>query len=94
MFTIDDVKTLFTSPTVSAIIGLLSIYRILDIKSTGLMDKWWREWHSEAGGGCGPLQNEPIGAKVVLGPFFLLALAAGLSVIILALERLKSKQSP
>lgn len=70
-----------------------AISSVLDILSSGLVEKWWRDWTTEAGS-CGPLQNEPVGVKTVFGPFFVFSVALVGSLCVLACEVQMFKKYP
>ncbi|XP_069974852.1 probable glutamate receptor [Penaeus vannamei] len=63
---------------------------VMDIMSTGLLRKWWRDWSTEAKN-CDLLQNAPVGMKAVFGPFFMLAVALASSVLVFVGEVLRSR---
>ncbi|XP_027217136.2 probable glutamate receptor [Penaeus vannamei] len=78
------VQTSFTLRKNSPLVPILNKV-VLDILSSGLVEKWWHDWNTEAGS-CGPLQNEPVGVKTVFGPFFIFSMALVASLCALACE--------
>ncbi|XP_047480229.1 probable glutamate receptor [Penaeus chinensis] len=78
------VQTSFTLKKNSPLVPVLNKV-VLDILSSGLLEKWWRDWTTKSGN-CGPLQNEPVGVKTVFGPFFVFSAALVGSLCVLACE--------
>ncbi|XP_070000318.1 probable glutamate receptor [Penaeus vannamei] len=60
---------------------------VLDIKSSGIMTKWWKELTVKKKD-CSALETAPIILKTVLTPFLLLVLAIVVSLFVLLFERL------